>query len=247
MFYVLLFGATMLLGVGMMAQMAAGMQSPEAMAGGFGLGVFLFYLVIYAIQFAQQLALTRLCSDRHRATIGEAITAGFLGVPTMFGAVLLLAIAGIGIGLVLAFVFAAVAMGAQSGGVMAVLVTLLIVAGVYLMARLCLLNPVVAIDEVKNPITVIARTWQLTAGHALKLVLVFAGVLIAALAVVATALFATIGIPAQGAMPSGSGVATFVVLMIAFGLTFGLYMVALMVAIHRQLAGTSAAAAEAFE
>lgn len=255
-FYVLLFGATFLLGAGMASQLALGMQSPDALAQGFGAGLILFYLVIYAIQFAQQLALTRLCSDRHQPSIGEAITAGFKGVPTMMGVILLLLVGGIALGIVLSLVFAAVAMGAQSGSLVALLVVLLVVGGLYLMARLCLLNPIVAIDEVRNPITVISRTWSLTSGHALKLVLIFAAVLVVAVVVFLTAMFVTMGGSMLAAFgnpggaapaPAIAGVLGFVALMLILAIAFGLYFVALMAAIHRQLAGTTTAAAEAFE
>ena len=49
--------------------------SPDAMLAESGVGIFLLYIVIYAISFAQQAALCRLCSDRHAPSIGGAISA----------------------------------------------------------------------------------------------------------------------------------------------------------------------------
>lgn len=246
-FVVLMVAAVFVFGAGMASQLAMGMQSPEAVAGGMGAGMVLFYLIFYLIQFAQQLALTRLCSDRHPPAIGDAITAGFKGAPTMLGAMLLLILVGIVAGLILSVAFAALAAGMQSPALMAVFVAVLLVGVLYLMARLCLLNPIVAIEEQRNPITVIGRTWSLTAGHAGKLMLVYGAVLIAAGALMVAIFMLTIGIPQPGSVPSGGAIAGLVLLVLAYILTFGMFLIALVVAFHRQLAGTSVAAAEAFE
>lgn len=251
-FYVLLIGLMVALGGTMMAQMAAmmatgGEPSPEALAGGMGGGLILFYLLIYVIQFAQQLALSRLCSDRHEASIGDAITTGFKGVPTMFGAVILLGIGGVGAAIVGSLIFAGVAMGTGSAALTGVLAVVLIVAAIYLFARLCLLNPVVAIDEVMNPITVISRSWQLTGGNVGRLVVLFLAAVVVAVAILAAIFFATIGLPQPDAVPSTGGVIAFGIAILVYGLTVGLYFVALIVAIHRQLAGTSDSSATVFD
>jgi hypothetical protein len=251
-FYVLLIGLMVALGGTMMAQMAAmmatgGEPSPEALAGGMGGGLILFYLLIYVIQFAQQLALSRLCSDRHEASIGDAISVGFKGVPTMFGAVILLGIGGVGAAIVGSLIFAGVAMGTGSAALTGVLAVVLIVAAIYLFARLCLLNPVVAIDEVMNPITVISRSWQLTGGNVGRLVVLFLAAVVVAVAILAAIFFATIGLPQPDAVPSTGGVIAFGIAILVYGLTVGLYFVALIVAIHRQLAGTSDNSATVFD
>ena len=85
------FGGTLM--AGMMASAAVGAEpDPAQMFAGMGFSGLLFYLLIYAVQFAMAIALMRLCSDRHPPSIGDAIGAGVRGVPTMFGAVILLAL-----------------------------------------------------------------------------------------------------------------------------------------------------------
>jgi hypothetical protein len=252
-FYAMLIAAAVALGGSIFAQIMAtmpaggGEPSPEVLAGGMGLGLVVFYLLIYAIQFAQQLALTRACSDRHSSSIGDAIVAGFKGVPTMFGAVILLGIVAVVAVIVLSMVFAAITMGTQSAALGVVLVVLAIIGCVYLFARLSMLNPVVAIDEERNPITAISRSWQLTAGNAGRLVLLFFGALLLAGGLAMVLFLATIGVPQPGAEPSGAGMIAFLIAMVVFGLTVGLYFVALIVAIHRQLAGPAPQAASVFE
>lgn len=241
-FYVMLFAVMFAFGgtIAQLMMVGAGGDPGQAMAG-MGLSLLLLYLVIYAIQFAQALALMRLCSDRHAPSIGEAIGAGFRGTPTLFGAVILLAIVGfIGafiVSLVLGLLIAAV----QSGAFSALIGIAALVCMIYILARLSMLIPVVAIDDERNPINAIARSWRMTGGAALKIALVYG----AAIVVIVVLFFAVAAMTIGTAMFTGSGAPNpagligFAIAMLALGLSVGLYMNTLVAAIHRQLSGTS--------
>lgn len=249
-FYVALFGVVLALGGGMAAtMMAAGGADPAQAFAGMGLSIVLLYLVIYAIQFAQAIATMRLCSDRHPPSIGEAMSAGLRGVPTMFGVVLLLMLAGIVVGLVLSLVAAGLMAAANSAALSLVLALLLFGAMLYLLARLSLIVPVIAIDEVMNPVTVIANSWRMTASSAFKIVLVYGLALIVMAVIMIALFFATIGLPGLAATtPSPGGIIGLGVAILVLGLTLGLYFNCLIAAIHRQLSsGNVAATSQTFD
>lgn len=235
---------------GLMASMLPGILSgaqpgsPDAMLAQYGGTIFLLYLVIYAVSFAQQAALCRLCSDRHAASIGGAISAGVKCVPTLFGVAILLLIALFALMLVASLGMAGVVAGTESPGLMFVLGLLMLIGFIYVFARLSMILPVVAIDDVRNPITAIGNAWRMTGGNVMRLVLVFLliSVVMGVLFMVLSAL--TLGSFNPGAAPSIGNMIGFGALMLVFGLTVGLYFLALVAAIHRQLADTSVSAVE---
>ena len=219
-------------------------QSPDAILAQYGVGIFLLYVVIYAISFAQQAAACRLCSDRHEASIGGAISAGIKAVPTLFGVAILLLIALFALMLVASLGLAGIVAGTESPGLTFVLGLLLLIGFVYIFARLSMILPVVAIDDVRNPITAIGNAWRMTGGNVLRLVLVFVLVMVVmgVLFMVLSAL--TLGSFTPGATPGIGNMIGFGLLMLVLGLTVGLYFLALVAAIHRQLSDTSVSAVE---
>jgi hypothetical protein len=239
------FGGTLMAGV--MASAAAGTDpDPAQMFAGMGFSIVLFYLLIYAVQFAMALAMMRLCSDRHPPSIGDAIGSGVRGVPTMFGVVIILAIAGIVVGLVFGLIFGAITAALNSGALSVVLALAGFVLALYVYARLSMLTPVIAIDGERNPIRVISRSWEMTGQAAFKIVLVIGLAAVVAIVAILVLVGATIGTAAlTGQPPSPGGIIAFVIGMIAFAVTVGLYFYALIAAIHRQVSGGGAAQASA--
>ncbi len=239
-------GAVMLSVLPQVLGLAGGIEpgSPDAMLADAGLGVVLLYIVIYAISFAQQAASCRLCSDRHDASIGGAISAGIRCVPTLFGVAILLLIAVFALMLVASLGMAGIVAGTESPGLTVVLALLMLAGFVYIFARLSMILPVVAIDDVRNPITAIGTAWRMTGGNVLRLVLLFAlvAVVMGVLFMVLSAL--TLGSFNPGTPPSIGNMVGFGLLMLVYGLTVGLYFLALVAAIHRQLADTSVSAVE---
>lgn len=239
------FSGTLMAGV--MASAAAGTDpDPAAMFAGMGFSIVLFYLLIYAIQFAMVIALMRLCSDRHPPSIGDAIGTGVRGMPTMFGAVILLMIAGIVGGMVFGLIFGAISVGLNSGVLTVLLAIASLVLAILLYARLSMLTPVIAIDEERNPIRAISRSWSMTGPAMVKIALVIGLAAIVSGLVMFVLLFATIGSAVlSGGPPSPGGMIAFILGMVAFGVTVGLYFNALFAAIHRQVSGGGAAQASA--
>jgi hypothetical protein len=226
---------------------AAG-QSPFA---GFGFSIILFYLVYFAVIFAQQLALSRASTGRDEDTYSVALNAGLRGTPTMMGVLLIYIIAGIAGGIVISLLMAAIVAALQSGPVSLVLSLLMAIGFFYVFARLSLVLPVVAIGEQRNPITAIATAWGLSAGNALKIMAIWFLAFVAAFVLYMIAMAATVGIPgsaAPGVVPGPGVIIAMFVVMLVLGLSIGLYMVTLCTAIYDQLAPTSIdATAEAFE
>lgn len=249
-FYLTLFGVVLALGGGMAAtMMAAGGADPAQAFAGMGLSILLLYVVIYAIQFAQAITTMRLCSDRHPPSIGDAMSAGFRAVPTMFGVVLLFIVGGVVVGLVSSLVVAGLLAAAKSATLSFVLMLLFVVGMLYLLARASLIVPVIAIDGVMNPITVIANSWRMTANSALKIAVVYILAVIVMASIMIGLVFATIGLPGvAGTSPSPGGIIGFGVAMLVIELTLGLYFTCLIAAIHRQLSsGNVAATSQTFD
>ena len=239
----MVFGGAMMGGV----MASAGTDpDPAAMFAGMGFSVVLFYLLIYAVQFAMVIALMRLCSDRHPPSIGDAIGAGVRGVPTMFGAVIQLMLVGIAGGMMFGLIFGAISAGLNSGALTVLLAIASLVLMIYLYARLSMLTPVIAIEEERNPIRAISRSWTMTGPAAVKIALVIGLAAIASCLVILVLVFATMGTTAlSGQPPSPGGMIAFFLGLVAFAVTVGLYFNALFAAIHRQVSGGDAAQASA--
>jgi hypothetical protein len=194
------------------------------------------------VQTAGMMVLLRLVAGRDRPTVGEAIRAGLVDVLPYVAAMLLvslgltLAIAGLG--------GAAMASGAKP--LVALLQLLFYVALIYASVRLIVAAPVVAIEQLRNPLAVLHRAWLLTRGQAGRLflfllLLVVAGeVAIFAASAIVGSLVGWLGGAEPGRFAEGLVFAGMMAL-------FVLYMSAVLAAIHRQLvAATPSAAGDVF-
>lgn len=235
LYYVLLIAIFGIVGVTMGSAFSGG---PTASAGaGAMIGFIFLYVLIYAIGFFHQAASCRICSARHQATLGEAMASGIRCVPTLFGVAVLAIIALIALVAAFSIVSAVLVAGVKSSG-LGLLVSLALLMGfAYLGMRLSMVLPVVANEDQRNPIHAIGRSWQLTRGHALKLFLLFLMVALVIGGIGLLMVMLTIGIPSAGSAPNGAGVIGLFIAMIVFGLTIGIYFIALVAAIHNQLSG----------
>lgn len=123
-------------------------------------------------------------------SVGEAIQQGARRFPAVFGAALL-----VGLGSMLAMlpvvVVAALLAGALGNAALAAIPALLVIPLlVFLWTRLLLANPIGAV-EAGGPVTILKRSWALTAGHFWQLLGFLVLLLIAAM--VASAAIAAIG------------------------------------------------------
>ncbi|PKB14737.1 glycerophosphoryl diester phosphodiesterase family protein [Novosphingobium kunmingense] len=197
-------------------------------------------VVMALLQLLCTLTMLTLFTDRSRPTVGEAMKRAVQSVLPVLAAQLLIAL-GIAALMVLG---GALAVSAAARAIVAVV----LIAGVaWVFLRTSLVTPVVVVEDQRNPIKAIARSWALTRGSAGRLLLFFV-----LLVVVAVVLYVLIG-GVLGLLVSfvASGAAEVAVkdLIAAFLQAIAtVYSVAIIAACHRQLAGPSAeAAARAFE
>lgn len=192
-------------------------------------------LLVGVLQGIGMLGLMALLTDRARPTVGEALMIGAKFFLPYLGAQILM-----GIGAVL-IVMVPLAVGAAAGGAAGLLVGLLAaVAVVYLWTKLSLTIPVIVIERVMNPVAALTRSWSLTKGNSLRLFGFYALLFLAAL-VLAIVLGIVIAVLTLLTGPTGSAVVNGIVngLVNMAGVTL---IMAVLAAIHRQLAGPSAAA-----
>lgn len=190
-------------------------------------------LAVTIAGFIGSLSLLALLSDRGHPTVGEALRTGITSLLSYIAAQLLSALAaGMAIGLPLGLL-AAVA----PPPVVAFAVVALMIVAIYLFVKFSLISPVIAIEDVRNPLTAIARSWRLTKGNSLRIfaffVLLFITVVIIGALVqgILTLILSAIG----GAVATiGTGVVSALV-----NTVMSVIFLVVLAAIHRQLAGNA--------
>lgn len=239
---VLMFGLFALIGAAGMAGMAGGMDGPN-LSGTMILGVFVIYLVYFYVYAASAAALAATASPLKKAPFADALGIGFRSGLPMLGVYVLLFIAYV----ILAIVFgiAVAAIGAVAGeSVAAILAIIVAVVGLtYALTKISLIAPVVAVDNVRNPITAITRSWSMTKGATLKMFLVYV-----ALGIVATIAFGALFAPMLSGLTSaatmgqppdiGGMVGQFAFIFVGLlilSVVFSLAVSALIASIHSQL------------
>ncbi len=199
-------------------------------------------LVIAIVQFIGSMSLFALLTDRDNPTVGEALGTGIKGIPSYLAAQLISALgAGLAIGLPIGLI-AAVAPPAVA--TLAVVIAIPVI--IYFVIKFSLIAPAIAIEGERNPIAAIKRSWLLTKGNSLR-ILLFLFLLIFTIGIIATLVSGVIGLVLSA---MGEPVAT-IGINATSALVNALVTVILLVvtvAIHRQLAEPSAEGlAETFE
>ncbi len=211
-----------------------GREEMMAVLSGYYTSILPFVIPMILFQAAGTLALLTLLTDRTRPTVGEAIGLGVKGVLAYVVAQLLL---GVGIGLVGGVILA---IGAASGivAISVIGVAIVIALAVYAAIKTSLTGPVIAVEGERNPIEALKRSWRLTRGNSVRIAVFYALVAIAFL-IVMVVVAAILGIIlALAAGPETIRVADAVVSS-ALNAVMALYFVAIIAAVHRQLAGPS--------
>jgi hypothetical protein len=194
-------------------------------------------LIVMLAQLVGYLAMLSLLRDTARPTVGEAIRTGLGGVLTAIGMYVVIGVAALAITLVLGL------LATVSAGLSAVLILVALVAGIYVMVKLSLAMAAIAIEKVTSPIRAISRSWQLTKGNSLRLFLFYLLLVIVYL-VVSTILAAVLGL--LFALFGGSTAMVLNGLVSSIlGCVLTVVFVAVIAAVHRQLAGPSAEAVSA--
>lgn len=195
-----------------------------------------FYAIVLVLQMVGTLALLALLRGRGRPTVGEAMRAGAVGLLPAIGTFLLIAF---GFGLVvmatsLAIGALATAAGGAGALVGALLALALLGAIIVVSVRLSLTTPVIAIDRVFNPLEVLARSWRMTRGQALRLFVFYLLLVVVYLVIVIVAgLLAGVLLLALGELAS---VIAGSLLSALIGAGAAVISVAVLAAVHRQLA-----------
>ncbi len=208
-------GAVFAMGAG-----ASGLDSPEMLLGGLGIGMivllFIFYLAIFVLMFAQQCSMSALATPLQRLQFGDAFGVGFKGGMTFLGIIFFLILGYI------AFVVVAALLGVVlsfMGDAAPLIVAILFFpALVYLGLRFAVLVPVVAVDKVFNPIKALQRSWQITGGNVLAILVVYIAVSVVALALLGIPFLMMAG--SFAALESGDAAGA----MGALGAVFGIFL-----------------------
>ncbi|MXO89375.1 hypothetical protein [Pontixanthobacter aquaemixtae] len=226
----------------MAAASGAGMnpQDPTAILKLFTPMVIIGYLVMTILSTVGYTAMIALMHHDQKLTVGEAITRGFRALPTLLGVFVLFFIAyilaavvvGVVVGLLVAGLGAI--SGALAGIVTFVLVVGLFVAILWVFARLSMIMPVVAIEGVTNPVTVLKRSWSMT-GPAQWRLLGFYVLLFVAYMVIALLVFGLLGVVVSAA----GGIAILGILSSLLGMVVAMFFSGILAAVHRQLSGSS--------
>jgi membrane-anchored glycerophosphoryl diester phosphodiesterase (GDPDase) len=235
----------------------AALQTILAMAGSFAL-VFIAYELVRA---AGMCALCIAAATRQSVSLGEAIGEGFRAMLPLIGVYLVLLVGYIALGAVLmltvglsmmrAFTAAAAggqAPGAGSVGMMILVIAVILIALFYVMVKLALIIPVIAVDKERGPFAAIRRSWTLTRGASFKIFLLFLLTGFAAALISGVLNAFSGGMQLTAPNPTGSALWSQIAVSAITGTVFGMYFISLIVAIHAQLAGPSASAiSETFE
>lgn len=214
----------------------AGMDEKAAMAmvTGYYTSILPVAIPMVLFQAAGTLALLTLLTDRRGPTVGEAIGDGVKGVLPYFAAQIIL---GIGIGIVGG---AVLAISAATGAPAIAAVGLAIVAAmaIYAFIKTSLVAPVIAVEQERNPIAALRRSWNLTKGNSVRIAVFYLLVAVAFLVVILV-VTALVGILASLIAGERGAEVTGAVVSSALNAVMALYFVAIIAAVHRQLAGSS--------
>jgi hypothetical protein len=188
------------------------------------------------------LALLSLLADRQRPTVGEALVFGATAFFPYLGAMILLYLAllcvlGIPIGL---------AYLTGSTALIVIVALLAFVALLYVATKFSLVPAVMATERVLNPVKAIARSWQLTRGNSVRIFLFY--VLLAVVLVVVALVVSMVGGVVFALLGSGGAIVGNGIFSSALNAVWLALFMAVLAAVHHQLAGTSTAGlAETFE
>lgn len=187
------------------------------------------------VQAAGTLSLLTLLTGRTRPTVGEAIRLGFRALLPYLASQILFGFAAAVIGLTVLTVLGLTGSAAlTSAGLAAV-----IVAGVYAWVRVSLAAPAVAVEQVRNPVQALRRSWALTRGNGGR-VLVFYALILLVFAIVLSLVLALLGIVFALVMPARPAAILSAVVSATMESGMGLTFIAALAATHAQLAGEPA-------
>lgn len=166
----------LVLGMAGAMSIGAGLEDPTAL-GGLGIGMIVFAALFYGaylvLLLAQQAAMVTLASPLEEPVFGTAMMRGFRSALPFFLISVLMLLAYSALAIVLTAVIGVSAAGGGAAGefVGGVLALLSVPLMVFLACRFAVLVPVVAVDQVLNPVKALRRSWSVTRGKAFRILL----------------------------------------------------------------------------
>lgn len=194
-------------------------------------GSWYIYLVFGLVQAAGVLGLLALLTDASRPTVGWALGFGLKALVPYIIAQILLGLIMLGVPILLIGLGAAI-----NPGLAALLSIVSLVLLAYIWIKFSLLSPVIAIDKVMNPIAALAQSWRLTKGNSLRIFAFFMLLIVSVLvlSLIAGMVFTLFSLLGDEIGFFASAVGNGLVSM-----AFTTVMLAVLVAIHRQMLGKS--------
>lgn len=252
-FFAIQIGAVFVLGIAAavlgVSGLAADLENPAALAG-MGTAMILLMVLLYGayivVILAQQAALVTLASPLEEPAFGAALARGFKSALPFLGITLILVLGYVLLAAVVGGVAGAAAAGGGSVG--GILVALLAVpALIYLACRFAVLVPVIAVDQVFNPLTAIRRSWTVTQGRVLAIFLAFLGFVLLSLAALGVPLGALVflfgsttgGAEADPGAAIGALALVFLVFIPLF-IAYSIYAAVFTAAMHSEVTGGGA-------
>lgn len=220
------------------AQLQTGQLTPGAALGQVtAIYARLWWVLVLVIagQTIGMLGLLALLTDRQRPTVGQALMFGVLAFVPYLGTIILvyllmLVVLGIPMGL-------AVYSGSTAAAVTVGLAVL--VAFVYGAVKFSLIPAVIATERVLNPVKALVRSWRLTKGNSVRIFLFYLLLLVVLFVVALVVSFAVglmVALLGSGGALWGNGILSSVV-----NSAWVVVFVAILAAVHHQLAGPSEA------
>ncbi|HEX4847668.1 MAG TPA: hypothetical protein VFV30_05955, partial [Novosphingobium sp.] len=177
------------------------------------------------------LAMLALYTDRTRPTVAEALQLALRGALPVILAQILAGMAFAGVAL--ALISLAAMTGSQAAATL--MVTLSLIALIYVIVRISLVAPVVMVDGERNPIAALKRSWALTRGNAGRLLLFYALLLIGfGIVILLVGGLADLLLRLALGMELGTALGTLV--SAALQAVMAIFFMAVYAATHRQLA-----------
>ena len=192
-------------------------------------------LISAVLQIVGLLAILTLMRDRSRPTVGEAIRGALPGALSYLAAQFAVVVGLSLIGGIL------IGMAALASPVLAVVTGLLFVAAlIFVILRLILVGPVIAVDGVGNPVTAMVRSWRLTQGNFWRM-FGFMLLIVILFVVVVGIIMMLIGLVLALASSGEPQRIIAAVFSSALGAVGVVYFAGILAAIHRQLGDPAAA------
>lgn len=206
-------GAGMIAGGGLLDGADPSGGGLMAMGAGMIVMMVVMYLVYLLIYLASYASLAHMASPLVQSDFGLSLTAGLRAALPLLGSTVLL---GIGYLVVFGLFGVLAALGGQGGGgaLGVVLVLLILPVALYLGSRLSILFAIASVEGVRNPITIIARSWHLTGGRVLSIlgaVLVYIVVAIILFLLAFVPAFGVVGLTGGGSPEAGIGVVIYTI------------------------------------